>query len=415
MSDSTGTGGRFLQTRKVRRASGEPVPFFPLGGIPLIALGLLFLFALWPFAFGVVQSTAGRTAAEALIEADAAWARANVSGQWITLEGRPPSRDAAEAAVAAVRRARAPTLFGSARPVTRVRDAFDYTNLGEGNPATAIDWSFRVANGVLTEDQELRIGSRNGTPTSVTVVSTELVEPATVPAGFTFNAISGTLTFPALYTNDSDAPVDFTVRIVMFVTDTGASSPLISPNIANNATLVNTASFTSDSWSSVDDATVQFREPNPTITKVANPDANVAITDNIQYTVTVANPNRVALYDVEIVDVVPVGLIVDGASVSDGGVADADAQDLVQQLVGELPGHGVERLLGGLALFGAKSYGHLLVGRPVEEDPGPIDEQVGGAVDGGEGVELLAHRERHAAVFELVGKVDGAHQRFSAR
>lgn len=155
LSDSTGTGGRFLQTRKVRRASGEPVPFFPSGGIPLIALGLLFLFALWPFAFGVVQSTAGRTAAEALIEADAAWARANVSGQWITLEGRPPSRDAAEAAVAAVRRARAPTLFGSARPVTRVRDAFDYTNLGEGNPATAIDWSFRVANGVLTLDGDM--------------------------------------------------------------------------------------------------------------------------------------------------------------------------------------------------------------------------------------------------------------------
>lgn len=127
----------------------------PYGGVPLIVLGLLLLFALWPFAFGVIQLSAERAAAQALADNDATWARPRVSGQWVTLEGRPPSREAGDAAIAAVRAARAKTLFGRLRPVTRVRDDFDWSNAGDATEAASIDWSFRLANGVLTLDGDM--------------------------------------------------------------------------------------------------------------------------------------------------------------------------------------------------------------------------------------------------------------------
>lgn len=155
MSDSTSTEGRLLRTRKVRRAQSDRLPFVPYAGAPIIALGLLLLFALWPFAFGVIQLSTERAAAQALADIDAAWARPRVSGQWVTLEGRPPSRQAAEGALSAVREARASTLFGKARPVTRVRDGFDWSALGDSPDASSINWSFRVANGVLTLDGDM--------------------------------------------------------------------------------------------------------------------------------------------------------------------------------------------------------------------------------------------------------------------
>jgi len=144
-----------MRSRQVRRAQAERLPFMPYAVVPLAAFGLLLLFALWPFAFGVVEATAQRTASQALVDADASWARSRASGQWITLEGRPPSREAADAAVAAVRKARAPVLFGTARPVTRVRENFDWSLLGEGAVGPNTDWSFRVANGVLTLDGDM--------------------------------------------------------------------------------------------------------------------------------------------------------------------------------------------------------------------------------------------------------------------
>ena len=155
MSENTSTEGRLLRTRKVRRAQSDRLPFVPYGGAPIIALGLLMAFALWPFAFGVIQLSTERAAAQALADIDAAWARPRVSGQWVTLEGRPPSRQAAEGALAAVREARASTLLGMARPVTRVRDGFDWAGLGETASASSINWSFRVANGVLTLDGDM--------------------------------------------------------------------------------------------------------------------------------------------------------------------------------------------------------------------------------------------------------------------
>lgn len=102
-------------------------PFVPYGLVPLVGLLIVMLIALLPFAFGEVQAVAGAAADRALKEAGASWARANVSGQWIVLEGKPPSREAADQAVRAVRAIQSDTLFGRAEPVTWVIDHFTWT------------------------------------------------------------------------------------------------------------------------------------------------------------------------------------------------------------------------------------------------------------------------------------------------
>ena len=101
-------------------------PFVPYGIVPLIALILLTIVALIPFAFGEVQAVAESSARKALVNSGADWASASASGQWVILEGRPPSREAAAAAVEAVRVASADTLFGQARPVTWIIDHFTW-------------------------------------------------------------------------------------------------------------------------------------------------------------------------------------------------------------------------------------------------------------------------------------------------
>lgn len=101
-------------------------PFAPWGLAPLLGLIVLMAIALGPFAIGQVEAAAEAAARRALNELGADWAKMDVSGQWITLEGRPPSREAAAAAVAAVRRAKSPTLLGEAAPVTAVMEHFTW-------------------------------------------------------------------------------------------------------------------------------------------------------------------------------------------------------------------------------------------------------------------------------------------------
>lgn len=150
MSHYEGTEGRLRQTRTVRRVKAERLPFVPYGVVPVVALGALFLFALGPFAYGVVQLSAERAAAEALADLDAAWATPRASGQWVTLEGAPPSRQAAEGALKAVRQATSQTLFGRFRPVTRIRGDFDWDGDTSGAASSGINWSYRLADGVLS-------------------------------------------------------------------------------------------------------------------------------------------------------------------------------------------------------------------------------------------------------------------------
>jgi len=111
--------------RLVRRLeSSSRLPFAPYGLAPMGALALLLIFALTGFASGAVEDVAGRTARRALDSIGATWATVHVSGQWVTLEGAPPSREAAARAVAAVRDAKTEVLLGTAIPVTRVNERF---------------------------------------------------------------------------------------------------------------------------------------------------------------------------------------------------------------------------------------------------------------------------------------------------
>jgi outer membrane protein OmpA-like peptidoglycan-associated protein len=101
-------------------------PFVPYGLVPLVGLVLLIFVALVPFAFGEVQSVTETSARKALASSGANWASASASGQWVILEGRPPSREAAEQAIAAVQAATAETMFGQAAPATWVIEHFTW-------------------------------------------------------------------------------------------------------------------------------------------------------------------------------------------------------------------------------------------------------------------------------------------------
>jgi outer membrane protein OmpA-like peptidoglycan-associated protein len=96
----------------------------PFGLLPVMALALLLLFALTFFPRGAVEAIAERATQQALNSVGANWATAHVSGQWVTLEGAPPSRADAAKAVAAVQNAKAGAMFGAAIPVTRVTERF---------------------------------------------------------------------------------------------------------------------------------------------------------------------------------------------------------------------------------------------------------------------------------------------------
>jgi len=105
----------------------ERFPFIPWGLAPLIGLALVLVAALFPFAFGEIESSTAAASRRALTEGGFTWASSSVSGQWVTLEGKPPSRADADAAIAAVSRARAQTFLGEAEPATWVIERFTWT------------------------------------------------------------------------------------------------------------------------------------------------------------------------------------------------------------------------------------------------------------------------------------------------
>ncbi|MEO0549510.1 MAG: OmpA family protein [Pseudomonadota bacterium] len=108
--------------RYIRRRGPAGALFFPLGLIPALGLVLLTLFALYPFAHNAIEHHTERAAMTALQDGEETWASVRASGQWITVEGQAPTRERAERAISLIRGARAGTLFGAARPVTRIRD-----------------------------------------------------------------------------------------------------------------------------------------------------------------------------------------------------------------------------------------------------------------------------------------------------
>ena len=108
--------------RYTRRTGGPGLAFIPYGLIPALGLGLLTLFALIPFASLWIEDNAEQAALSSLRSGGEGWANVSASGQWITLTGQAPNAERAAKAVELVRGVKAPTLFGQARPVTRVVD-----------------------------------------------------------------------------------------------------------------------------------------------------------------------------------------------------------------------------------------------------------------------------------------------------
>jgi len=102
-------------------------PFLPWGLAPLVGLGLVLVAALFPFAFGEIEGATAAATRKALQDGGYGWATASVSGQWVTVEGKPPSRAEADKVIAAISRARASTFFGEAEPATWVIDRFTFT------------------------------------------------------------------------------------------------------------------------------------------------------------------------------------------------------------------------------------------------------------------------------------------------
>ncbi len=101
-------------------------PFIPWGLAPLAGLALVLLTGLVPLAFGEIQRATADATRRVLTEGGYSWAGASVSGQWVTLTGRPPSREAADQLVAAVASARAPTFLGEAEPASMVVERFTW-------------------------------------------------------------------------------------------------------------------------------------------------------------------------------------------------------------------------------------------------------------------------------------------------
>lgn len=154
------------RVRRFRRASGDGMPFFPYGFLPLLGLALLTLIGWTSFAPHSVEDVVRDTANQALSDAEADWARADVSGQWVTITGAPGTPEAGARLVEAVRTARAPTWLGQARPATRVTGNFGAvsnrpgqasTNTSPGGPVLSPnpdvpEYLFRLSGNKLTLD-----------------------------------------------------------------------------------------------------------------------------------------------------------------------------------------------------------------------------------------------------------------------
>lgn len=165
---------------------------------------------------------------------------------------------------------------------------------------------------------KLKSASVQSSPAGITVTDVTGSDPvaSSDPLTFGFRTDTGKLVFPEFYTT-GDADETFTIRIVVWTSDVDATNTTASatrPNIPNNKDLRNTAVFDSMAFDGspndrIDDtADVTYREPNLSIAKVATPDAEVAVGDEVTYRIAVTNNGRVKSYDNTVVDTVPAGL-----------------------------------------------------------------------------------------------------------
>ena len=80
--------------RRFRAASGQGLPFFPYGLLPVTGFVLLTLAAWSGFARHSIENVVRLTAERTILETGAQWASLDVSGQWVTVTSEPPSPEA---------------------------------------------------------------------------------------------------------------------------------------------------------------------------------------------------------------------------------------------------------------------------------------------------------------------------------
>jgi outer membrane protein OmpA-like peptidoglycan-associated protein len=113
VATSTSTSTRTTTTRRYWLRRDPPVwPFVWRGLLPLLALLLLGLFALRPFAKNEIEAEVRRGVQEHLLAKGMGWVQVGVSGQHVVLSGTPPVAAAGEAALQAGRQALCPTWRG---------------------------------------------------------------------------------------------------------------------------------------------------------------------------------------------------------------------------------------------------------------------------------------------------------------
>lgn len=194
--------------RKYRRAAGDGLGFVPWGLVPLLGMALVLIAGLGSLARTIEDSTQ-ETARRALAEVSADWATPRVSGQWVLIEGRPPSVEAADQAIGAVRRARTSTWLGPAMPATRVRLAFAaQTPVPSASvpPATRTseryEWIYRLSPDTITlqgrvpNDATRRLIAEAAdaafqAPRKEKIVNQLVVDPGEAPDGFSNIALRG--------------------------------------------------------------------------------------------------------------------------------------------------------------------------------------------------------------------------------
>lgn len=155
--DSGQSDKKSVSSARCYRRAEAALPFLPYGLVPVVGLAALLLFGWTVIAITTIQGTAKAAAERAVSEAGEDWARIQASGQWITVEGAPPTPEAGHRALTAVRNTSVPTWFGNARPVTRVKSAFTSSTPGQANSMTAApseaaepEFLFRLTAGTLT-------------------------------------------------------------------------------------------------------------------------------------------------------------------------------------------------------------------------------------------------------------------------
>ncbi|HWL00755.1 MAG TPA: isopeptide-forming domain-containing fimbrial protein, partial [Microbacteriaceae bacterium] len=208
--------------------------------------------------------------------------------------------------------------------------------------AVTIPANTSVSNGVLADDGMLRWTGAPTPPNDRQIAYELLDSTAPVPAfllvngpdwadsGFAFDPLTATLTFPALYQNDTVADQVFTVEVTVWVEDRDEFTPGYNPNFPNSKTLTNTARYGFDNPDAAgrltvsDTADVVYVEPVPTLAKTVV-GGTVGADGDVTFQLTAGNTGgRPALYDAVVYDCLPAGfdLIAPNYTASQGSATD---------------------------------------------------------------------------------------------